>query len=72
MQPRTGCITVRLCTHRETTEMKSYLKDTIEWIAQKLIVAASSRAVEMISDASERDEVPKALPAPRLPQIELH
>lgn len=52
--------------------MKSYLKDVVEWIAQKLIVQASVRAVEMIEDASGREQAPKALPAPRLPQVEVN
>lgn len=51
--------------------MKTYLKDVIEWIAQKLIIQASARAIEMIEDAQGRD-APKALPAPRRPEIELH
>jgi hypothetical protein len=52
--------------------MKPYLKDVIEWLAQKLIVQASTRAVEMMDEAAGRDAVPKALPAPRIPEIELH
>lgn len=52
--------------------MKSYLKDTIEWIAQRLIAAAIPRVIEMIEDAGGKDQAPKQLPAPRLPEIELH
>lgn len=52
--------------------MKTYLKDLIEWIAQKLIIQASARAIEMIEDAQGKDATPKALPAPRMPEIELH
>lgn len=52
--------------------MKSYLKDVIEWLAQRLIIQASTRAVEMIEDASGKDTTPKALAAPKMPEIELH
>ncbi len=53
--------------------MKNYLKDTIEWIAQRLVAAAIPRAVEMIEEAGGREsQMMKALPAPKLPEIELH
>ena len=52
--------------------MKAYLKDTIEWIAQRLIALAVPRVIEIIEEAASREQAPKALPAPRLPEIELH
>lgn len=52
--------------------MKPYLKDVIEWLAQKLIIQASTRAIEMIEEAGGRDTTPKALAAPKMPEIELH
>jgi hypothetical protein len=51
--------------------MRNYLKDMIEWMAQRLIVRATARAIEMLEDG-EKEQAPKALPAPRLPQIELN
>lgn len=51
--------------------MKPYLRDVIEWLAQKLIIQASTRAIEMVEEAGGRD-APKALSAPKMPEIELH
>lgn len=51
--------------------MKGYLKDVIEWLAQRLIIQASTRAIEML-DETGRDTTPKALAAPKMPEIELH
>jgi len=51
--------------------MKNYLRELNEWLAQRLIVRATQRAIEMIEDG-DREQAPKALPAPRLPEIELH
>jgi len=51
--------------------MKNYVKELTEWLAQRLIARATQRAIEMIEDG-DREQAPKALPAPRLPEIELH
>jgi len=52
--------------------MKGYLRDIVEWLAQRLIIQASTRAIEMLDDAQGREQAPKALAAPRYPEIELH
>lgn len=53
--------------------MKNFLKDTIEWLAQKLIIQASHRAVQMMDQATiQADQAPLSLPAPKRPEIELH
>lgn len=51
--------------------MKNYMKDFVEWLAQRLIIKATVRAAEMVDDY-DRDPAPKALPAPRMPEIEVH
>jgi hypothetical protein len=52
--------------------MKGYLRDIVEWLAQRLIIQASTRAIEMLDDAQVCEQPPKALAAPRYPEIELH
>lgn len=58
----------------ETTVMKNFLQDGVDWLAQRLITLALPRAAEMIDEAMapKKGNAPKALPAPSLPQIELH
>jgi hypothetical protein len=51
--------------------MRNYLNDLIEWMAQRIIVRATGRAIEMIEERLAND-APKQLPAPRLPEIEYH
>jgi len=52
--------------------MKGYIKDIVEWLAQRLLIQAGTRAIEMLDDAGGRDTTPKALPAPKMPEIEVH
>jgi hypothetical protein len=52
--------------------MKGYLKDVVEWLAQKLIIQAANRSVEMLEEMDGKGTTPKQLPAPRIPEIELH
>ena len=52
--------------------MKNYLKDTIEWLAQRLVALAVPRAMEILEEAHKREDARKALPAPRLHELELH
>jgi hypothetical protein len=52
--------------------MKNYLREAIEWLAQRMIVAAIPRAMEIIDEAGGKESNPKALAAPRLPEIETH
>ncbi len=51
--------------------MKSFYTEIVEWLAQKLLVAGAHRARKML-ETFEAEQAVKALPAPRLPEIELH
>lgn len=52
--------------------MKSYIKDVTEWLAQRLIAMAIPRAIEIIEEASGREQAPRQLAAPKMPEIEVH
>lgn len=52
--------------------MKKYLTEVIEWGAHRLLALVVNRAVEIIEETDRSfDDMPKQLPPPKLPQIEL-